>query len=78
MPWYFILLIVLVVIFAFSLIGIGVHEVVMREKNLKEPGRQLYKVSSLSFTLGEESEKDVDVLFAGLLFDDIKTNNNKK
>ena len=78
MPWYFILLIVLVVIFAFSLIGIGVHEVVIRGKNMKDPSRQLYKVSSLSFTLGEESEKDVDVLFAGLLFDDIKTNNNKK
>ena len=78
MPWYFILLIVLVVFFALSLIGVGVHEVVIREKNMKDPSRQLYKVSSLSFTLGEESEKDVDVLFAGLLFDDIKTNINKK
>ena len=78
MPWYFILLILLVVIFALSLIGVGVHEVVIREKNLKEPDRQLYKVSSLAFTVGEESEKDIDVLFAGLLFDDIKTNNNKK
>ena len=67
MPWYFILLIALVVLFACALIGVGTHEAVVRKRNLHNPNRELYKISSLSFTLPDDSENNVDVLFAGSL-----------
>ncbi len=79
MPWYFILLIVLVVLFALALIGVGTHEAVVRKRNLKDPNRRLYKVSSLAITLDDSDNKEnVDVLFAGSLAEILDANNNQK
>lgn len=78
MPWYFILLIVLVVLFALSLIGVGTHEAIVRKRNLKDPNRRLYKVSSLAITLDGNSKENVDVLFAGSLAEILDANNNQK
>ncbi len=79
MPWYFILLIVLVVLFALALIGVGTHEAVVRKRNMKDPNRRLYKVSSFAFKLDDnESKKSVDVLFAGSLAEILDANNTQK
>ena len=78
MPWYFILLIVLVVLFALSLIGVGTHEAIVRKRNLKDPNRRLYKVSSLAITLDGNSKENVDVLFAGSLAEILDANNTQK
>ena len=78
MPWYFILLIVLVVIFALGLIGVGTHEAVVRKRNAKDPNRRLYKVSSLAITLDGNNKDNVDVLFAGSLAEILDANNDKK
>ncbi len=78
MPWYFILLIVLVVLFALSLIGVGTHEAVVRKRNMKDPNRRLYKVSSLAITLDDSNKENVDVLFAGSLAEILDANNNQK
>ena len=77
MPWYFILLIALVVFFALSLIGVGVHEIVMKERNAKDPSRKLYKVSSLCITLPDRSKENVDVLFAGSLAETFDANSKQ-
>ena len=78
MPLYFILLIVLVVLFALSLIGVGTHEAIVRKRNLKDPNRRLYKVSSLAITLDGNSKENVDVLFAGSLAEILDANNTQK
>ena len=79
MPWYFILLIVLVVLFALALIGVGTHEAIVRKRNMKDPNRRLYKVSSFAITLdGSANKENVDVLFAGSLTEILEANNNKK
>ena len=78
MPWYFILLIVLVVFFALSLIGVGIHEAIYLARNKNDPTRQLYAVSSLAFEFNDDNEQDVNVLFAGFLVDEIENNKVKK
>ena len=78
MPWYFILLIVLVVFFALSLIGVGIHEAIYLARNKYDPTRQLYAVSSLTFEFDDENDQDVNVLFAGFLVDEIENNKVKK
>ena len=77
MPWFFILLIVLVVLFALALIGVGTHEAVVRKRNMKDPNRRLYKVSSLSITLDGSNKDNVDVLFAGSLAEILDANNTE-
>ena len=78
MPWYFILLIALVVLFAFALIGVGTHEAIVRKRNLNNPNRELYKISSIAITLSDESESSVDVLFAGSFPEILDAEKNQK